>query len=128
MPWYFGDFGGPSIAKFWNGHPATPSSTSSSFVHPLLLQVEVLSRVSEAQQPSPTDSGFTEDSRAFADLSNGRSKSYGNLSGEDKENRGILATARSLDEVSWAPLGLGLELGLGLVLGLGLILGLGPSR
>jgi len=66
-------------------------------------QVEVLSRVSEAQQPSPTDSGFTEDSRAFADLSNGRSKSYGNLSGEDKENRGILATARSLDELDSLP-------------------------
>ena len=55
-------------------------------------------RISDCQQPSPTDSGFTEDSKSFSEPLQGRSKSYGNLTVE-RENE-VLTQAVSLDQVS----------------------------
>lgn len=56
-------------------------------------------RISDSQQPSPTDSGFTEDSKSFSEpLGHGRSKSYGNLTVEREDE--VLTQAVSLDQVS----------------------------
>ena len=62
------------------------------------------SRISDSQQPSPTDSGFTEDSKSFSEpLGHGRSKSYGNLTVEREDE--VLTQAVSLDQVSQVLLG-----------------------
>ena len=61
-------------------------------------------RISDSQQPSPTDSGFTEDSKSFSEpLGHGRSKSFGNLTVEREEE--VLTQAVSLDQVSQVLLG-----------------------
>ena len=62
-------------------------------------------RILDSQQPSPTDSGFTEDSKSFSEpLGHGRSKSYGNLTVEREDE--VLTQAVSLDQVSqvWSSL------------------------
>merc|ERR1711997_220605 len=64
-------------------------------------------RISDCQQPSPTDSGFTEDSKSFSEPLQGRSKSYGNLTVE-RENE-VLTQAVSLDQLDSLPSSTSLE-------------------
>merc|ERR1719237_2051958 len=65
-------------------------------------------RISDSQQPSPTDSGFTEDSKSFSDpLGHGRSKSYGNLTVEREDE--VLTQAVSLDQLDSLPSSTSLE-------------------
>jgi len=72
-----------------------PSSSSST-------------RISDSQQPSPTDSGFTEDSKSFSEpLGHGRSKSYGNLTVEREDE--VLTQAVSLDQLDSLPSSTSLE-------------------
>lgn len=73
---------------------APPRDRSNSQEHPSGGST----RISESQQPSPTDSGFTEDSKSFAEPLQGRSKSYGNLTAEREDE--VLTQAASLDQVS----------------------------
>ena len=73
---------------------APPRDRSNSQEHPSGGST----RISESQQPSPTDSGFTEDSKSFAEPLQGRSKSYGNLTVEREDE--VLTQAASLDQVS----------------------------
>jgi len=72
---------------------APPRDRSNSQEHPSGGST----RISESQQPSPTDSGFTEDSKSFAEPLQGRSKSYGNLTAEREDE--VLTQAASLDQL-----------------------------